>query len=116
MRLAAWGDPLAERIYDSGGRRNSTVPRKLARDEYRVVLRRPPIDTDVEGGETDRCRYDQEANHEAAGTREAHCGQLTDSQGDRDRDLLSPFQDLDPGKHEMKRPRRRLEALSVTPF
>jgi hypothetical protein len=71
MRWTVWRNPLAKRVQD-GGRRNSTVHRKVATDDHRVELRRPPIGTDIEGGETDRCRHNQQSNHEAAGTREPH--------------------------------------------
>jgi hypothetical protein len=73
MRWAIWCNPLTECVHN-GGRRRETIHRKVAGDDRRVELERPPIGTDVEGGETDGCRYDQQANYEAAGTRVAHFG------------------------------------------
>lgn len=74
MRWTFWSDPLAQHVHDGGRRRNSTINRKVASDDQRVELRRPPIGTDGEGGETDRCRHNQQANYEVAGTRETHGG------------------------------------------
>lgn len=74
MRWAFWSNPLAERVVDSGRGSDSTIHRKIASDDHGVELRRPPIATDAERGETDRRRYNQQSNQDAAGTRDAHGG------------------------------------------
>lgn len=71
MRWAVWSNPLTNRVKHSGRRGNATSPQVPINHSHRIDLRLP-TSTNVDGGEANRCRYNQQANHETAGTREAH--------------------------------------------